>query len=618
MTANFRKYILIGLFFGLVFFAFTPIKVLGATSSTIKVNYTYYNNLGQKVTKTKGTYRVTNGKSFSLASNAMPNVAGNTRAGVKSFKVTKSQTVTVGYERNNYTLTQVMENSAKQSLATPKKISVPYGANATSNVPTQLSYNNNYYFLPVAQTTQRITGNKTIYFTYYQPTLTNIKNNVVSDTRYTGNNYLPVETDRQVLIDALNPVSYPTTYKQLSGTLGVAKNSYGINVTNLTYKVGSTTRQAKQTDFINFTSSNPNVIKVNATTGDIQSIAPGSVTITATFKWNTAEKVSFPVTVTSHDTQETVVLKDYLTNQTLQMYWLSSAIVAQAQKELPLILASNNATMSSSQIDKYNALRNWLAKQPYDYLLCAATDATTQAQLNSIYSFEKDPNSDILDYIPLLDTLSMIDDSANDTILDVHSGVSLKTDNLLHVTYTFSDNGQNESYVGTGSGIGICQDYSDAFTLLANLAGIKATTITSSSLDHAWNAVNIDNQWYETDLTWMNSNYQSGGVVNGFSKLYDYNPGSSAPSVAEFDNVPINALGQPVITSSDGGVYAINANGDAVSTKAPNGYQYDLNSDAVMLYSHGAAIDNYYGSPNPDAPFASALKAQALANYPTP
>jgi len=37
-----------------------------------------------------------------------------------------------------------------------------------------------------------------------------------------------------------------------------------------------------------------------------------------------------------------------------------------------------------------------------------------------------------------------------------------------------------------------------------------------------------------------------------------------------------------------------------------------------MLYSHGAAIDNYYGSPNPDAPFASALKAQALANYPTP
>ena len=54
------------------------------------------------------------------------------------------------------------------------------------------------------------------------------------------------------------------------------------------------------------------------------------------------------------------------------------------------------------------------------------------------------------------------------------------------------------------NGVGVCSGYADAFTLIANRAGLESVIVTGylqGSLPHAWNRVNIDGQWYTLDVT---------------------------------------------------------------------------------------------------------------------
>lgn len=60
-----------------------------------------------------------------------------------------------------------------------------------------------------------------------------------------------------------------------------------------------------------------------------------------------------------------------------------------------------------------------------------------------------------------------------------------------------------DSYNAYGTlvnGSAVCQGYADAYTYLLSLVGVNNTQI--SSQDHIWNAVELDEQWYNVDLTW--------------------------------------------------------------------------------------------------------------------
>ena len=50
------------------------------------------------------------------------------------------------------------------------------------------------------------------------------------------------------------------------------------------------------------------------------------------------------------------------------------------------------------------------------------------------------------------------------------------------------------------NGYAICQGYAEVYSYLLSLVGINSTTI--SSQDHIWNAVELDGDWYNVDLTW--------------------------------------------------------------------------------------------------------------------
>jgi hypothetical protein len=51
-------------------------------------------------------------------------------------------------------------------------------------------------------------------------------------------------------------------------------------------------------------------------------------------------------------------------------------------------------------------------------------------------------------------------------------------------------------------GNGVCQGYAQAYNILLEKCGIDSVMATSRDMNHAWNLVNIDNEWYHVDVTW--------------------------------------------------------------------------------------------------------------------
>ena len=58
------------------------------------------------------------------------------------------------------------------------------------------------------------------------------------------------------------------------------------------------------------------------------------------------------------------------------------------------------------------------------------------------------------------------------------------------------------------SGVGICEAYTNLFTALCHKVGIPVSYAYSNEINHIWNVVYIDGEWYHVDTTW-NDNYTS-------------------------------------------------------------------------------------------------------------
>ena len=60
----------------------------------------------------------------------------------------------------------------------------------------------------------------------------------------------------------------------------------------------------------------------------------------------------------------------------------------------------------------------------------------------------------------------------------------------------------------------VCAGYSMAMTYLCNGAGIDCVSVTS--VDHQWNQVRLDDNWYNIDVTWADTDDSSYGVYYGY------------------------------------------------------------------------------------------------------
>ena len=51
-------------------------------------------------------------------------------------------------------------------------------------------------------------------------------------------------------------------------------------------------------------------------------------------------------------------------------------------------------------------------------------------------------------------------------------------------------------------GNGVCQSYATAYDLLMEAAGVTSRIVCSDEINHAWNLVKLDDEWYHVDTTW--------------------------------------------------------------------------------------------------------------------
>lgn len=64
------------------------------------------------------------------------------------------------------------------------------------------------------------------------------------------------------------------------------------------------------------------------------------------------------------------------------------------------------------------------------------------------------------------------------------------------------DERRRDAYGMLIDGIGVCQGYTMAYRLLLKRVGIESGTVTSDSMNHVWNLIQIDGSWYHVDVTW--------------------------------------------------------------------------------------------------------------------
>ena len=57
------------------------------------------------------------------------------------------------------------------------------------------------------------------------------------------------------------------------------------------------------------------------------------------------------------------------------------------------------------------------------------------------------------------------------------------------------------------NGTGICGSYALAYRAVLNAAGVECLYLSSEEMNHAWNLVKIDGNWYHCDLTWDDTGY---------------------------------------------------------------------------------------------------------------
>lgn len=103
------------------------------------------------------------------------------------------------------------------------------------------------------------------------------------------------------------------------------------------------------------------------------------------------------------------------------------------------------------------------------------------------------------------DALSVIDDG----MTDLEKAIALHEYLVLNCEYDYDNYLKNTlpkvSYSAYGilvNRTGVCQGYALAYKLLLERAGIECYMVTSKAMNHAWNLISLDGEYYQVDTTW--------------------------------------------------------------------------------------------------------------------
>ncbi|MGN0518533.1 MAG: transglutaminase domain-containing protein [Acutalibacteraceae bacterium] len=111
--------------------------------------------------------------------------------------------------------------------------------------------------------------------------------------------------------------------------------------------------------------------------------------------------------------------------------------------------------------------------------------------------------------------LSKVDPSWSDyeKALYMHDYIVLNAEYNSNYDEWDSDTEDYNAYGILVNGMGICSGYACAYAHLLNLVGIENKFAESDDMDHIWNLVKIDGEYYHADLTFDDTEYNNIGRV---------------------------------------------------------------------------------------------------------
>ena len=156
---------------------------------------------------------------------------------------------------------------------------------------------------------------------------------------------------------------------------------------------------------------------------------------------------------------------------------------------------------------------------------------------------------------------------------------------------------------------GVCQAYMLAYRAVLNELGITNITVTSVEINHTWNMVYLDGDWYHIDVTWndplsdrplraMHTNFllsDEGITATGHVGWDDSWEAVMTADNAQYDDYFWRTVNQVFPMNGDSLYYVRPSNTSAVWSEPWHVYEYDLSTGSkTVLHSYTYTSSRHY------------------------
>lgn len=212
---------------------------------------------------------------------------------------------------------------------------------------------------------------------------------------------------------------------------------------------------------------------------------------------------------------------------------------AMAPSDIPLAPPASDALVQSARQTVYNGLLTLTEKislSSYhlnlDQLEAVFAETAKQPEffyVDNVYHYSYNPaTGEIVSVRPvytmtgaaLLEAQKQYTDSLNALLSGVDASWSdyekiLYLHDLLAVRYVYDDKlGNFDALSLMTEGRGVCQAYTLLMQALLNKLGIENSRVTSEKMNHTWNLVRLNGNWYHIDATWDDPQYDKYGQAH--------------------------------------------------------------------------------------------------------
>ncbi len=218
------------------------------------------------------------------------------------------------------------------------------------------------------------------------------------------------------------------------------------------------------------------------------------------------------------------------------------------------------------------------------------------------------------------ETMTAIDNATEEILMYVDEEMTdfekvLTVHDYMVLEYDYDDTLSNFDISIMITKTGVCMAYVMAFTHLMNELGIECSFVSSlDAMNHAWNIVKLDGEWYHIDLTWDDLGTHNGQVSHKFTLLSDnkiqsldqphfgYDLKDIMASSERFDTEHWHSGGAAVVTIDRVYYYVdgnklTDQNGKVIMENLDGGDGYwNIASNLYLPNYHGTCLAEYNGT----------------------